>query len=186
MSNPSPADDLDWLAFCYVAGELSDDEQSDWEARLSTDQRAREAVAEAVKLTTQLSAAVLPGVAPLAPARRRTAWWERLGWIAVGAAASLLLMLGWNHSANPAGRMGNGAAPPAGLSPSQSDLVRVASLLSDTADPSDLEPGESLDDDASGVEEELLFPADSDMEEAELLVPEWLPAILQTTSAMNR
>ena len=42
---------LDWLAFCYVSGELDGDERTAFENRLADDQVAREAVARAVELT---------------------------------------------------------------------------------------------------------------------------------------
>ncbi|MFK7768876.1 MAG: hypothetical protein AB8B55_16770 [Mariniblastus sp.] len=40
--------DLQWLAFCYIAEELSEPETAQFEARLETDQAAREAVSNAV------------------------------------------------------------------------------------------------------------------------------------------
>lgn len=51
----SPRSDLDWLAFRYVAGEMTDAETLDWEERLATDQTAREAVAAAVELCQAVS-----------------------------------------------------------------------------------------------------------------------------------
>ena len=42
--------DLDWLAFCYVTGELSATEMTAFEERLSTDEGACEAVARATEL----------------------------------------------------------------------------------------------------------------------------------------
>lgn len=44
------AEELPWLAFLYVSEELTPDEVVDFEERLLTDQAAREAVAEAMKL----------------------------------------------------------------------------------------------------------------------------------------
>lgn len=43
--------DLDWLAFQYIAGELSVDDAAQFESRLAIDQMAREAVAAAVELS---------------------------------------------------------------------------------------------------------------------------------------
>lgn len=43
-------DDLDWLAFCYVADELESSERDEFEKRLAEDQQAREAVEKAVSL----------------------------------------------------------------------------------------------------------------------------------------
>lgn len=60
----APDDDLAWLAFRYVAGELDPDELADFEDRLDRDQPAREAVAEAVALAA--------GVVRAAPALRST------------------------------------------------------------------------------------------------------------------
>lgn len=47
--------ELDWLAFRYVAGEMTDAETLAWEERLATDQTAREAVAAAVELYQAVS-----------------------------------------------------------------------------------------------------------------------------------
>jgi anti-sigma factor RsiW len=60
----APDDDLTWLAFRYVAGELDPDESTAFEHRLDSDQPAREAVAEAV--------ALMAGVVRAAPALRST------------------------------------------------------------------------------------------------------------------
>ena len=57
-------DDLAWLAFRYVAGDLDPDESAAFERRLDHDQPAREAVAEAV--------ALMAGVVHAAPALRST------------------------------------------------------------------------------------------------------------------
>lgn len=52
--NRSP-EDLDWLAFSYVANELSDSQRIQFESLLASDQRAREAVAQVMELTTDVS-----------------------------------------------------------------------------------------------------------------------------------
>jgi hypothetical protein len=57
-----PDDDLAWLAFRYVAGDLDPDESAAFELRLDRDQPAREAVAGAV--------ALMAGVVHAAPASR--------------------------------------------------------------------------------------------------------------------
>lgn len=60
------ANDLDWIAFCYVADELSGDQLAQFEARLETDQAARDAVAEAMKISMAVyesgSSTVTPSV----------------------------------------------------------------------------------------------------------------------------
>jgi hypothetical protein len=79
--------DLHWLSFRYVCGELTADEETAFELRLADDQRAREAVAKAVELheAIRVAAAELPGL-------RARCTWRRLAWMA--AAACLLLATG--------------------------------------------------------------------------------------------
>lgn len=94
MNEPSH-DDLDWLAFRYVAAEMSPDEAAQFEERLGEDQECREAVARAVELAeavTVVSAdrVVDTGFAGAAAVRSaRSTWWTRAGWIGLGAAAAL-------------------------------------------------------------------------------------------------
>src|SRR5215471_2191078 len=95
---------LDWLAFCYAAGELDPADAELFEARLAEDQSAREALARAVELTQTVAAAemqcgdfVVPGahsfVVPgahsiVTPATRTNLDWNRrLSWMAVGGLA---------------------------------------------------------------------------------------------------
>ncbi len=79
-------DELDWLAFRYIAGELTRAESEAFEQRLADDQTAREAVARAVMLTSAIVAG--RGESPASvvryPSRPR---WTR--WV-VAAAAVLL------------------------------------------------------------------------------------------------
>ena len=48
----SEQDRLQWLAFCYVADELTADQVADFEGRLATDLKAQEALASAVELSS--------------------------------------------------------------------------------------------------------------------------------------
>lgn len=54
MSETTPQNasgaDLDWVAFCYIAGELSDEDRTLFEVRLENDLTACEAVSRAVQL----------------------------------------------------------------------------------------------------------------------------------------
>ncbi|MEL7497838.1 MAG: hypothetical protein AAFN77_09525 [Planctomycetota bacterium] len=50
--------DLDWLAFCYVADELDSAKRADFEARLDEDQVARDAVARAVSEASLIHLAI--------------------------------------------------------------------------------------------------------------------------------
>src|SRR5260221_6300185 len=88
---------LDWLAFCYAAGELQAAEAERFEARLADDQGAREALARAVELTQTVAAAEAQCgdfIVPVVPAQ--PAWNQRLSWMAICGLASLLLALFWS------------------------------------------------------------------------------------------
>ncbi len=83
----TPHDDLAWLAFRYVAGDLDLDESAAFEHRLDRDQPAREAVAGAV--------ALMVGVVRAAPALRSKRLWRsrarRAVTVALASAACLAL-----------------------------------------------------------------------------------------------
>jgi hypothetical protein len=104
--------ELDWLAFQYIADELSPDETAAFELRLAEDQLAREAVARAVELSQAAAAAfdmqpVTAGefgtVQP--PAR---SWSVALWWMSCGAAACLAALMGYEAWRSG---VGNVAAP---------------------------------------------------------------------------
>ena len=92
-------DDIDWLAFCYIADELPLDEAAAFENRLADDQTAREAVARAVDLTRAvavLGAEDRHRATPVSVVR--SAWGRRifsgrLGWTAITAATCLAVVL---------------------------------------------------------------------------------------------
>lgn len=90
MPTTTTPDDLDWLAFRYVQGELEAADLDAFEARLDRDQSAREAVAAAVGLLDTLAAAA--PVHPPVPARRRLRRPFLLG-AGLAAAASVALAL---------------------------------------------------------------------------------------------
>jgi len=94
--------DLNWLASCYIAGELSAADAEAFEACLAEDQAAREALAGAVELWQTVAAAEAQSDACVAPAARISANWNsRLSWMAVGGLASLLLALLWSGVIGP-------------------------------------------------------------------------------------
>jgi hypothetical protein len=95
--------ELDWLAFRYVAGEMTAQEAIALEQRLADDQEAREAVGRAVGLAQRLAEARPPdrdyirsagsGSAPGNPGIKtlRGRLVRAVGWMAAGAAAASLV-----------------------------------------------------------------------------------------------
>lgn len=122
--DPAQQNDLDWLAFRYVAGEMSADEAAAFEMKLADDQDAREAVSRAVELTERLAQAA-PATAdvalPVADRPSPQPTWRRplvraaapLAWMAAGAAAALLLVNLDPWPARPPIERGPGTPPPA-------------------------------------------------------------------------
>ena len=88
-------DDLDWLAFRYVAAELSAADRIQFERRLDEDAAAREAVARAVALTQAIAAtkAASPVVTVGDRSRSRRPALRRTSWLALTVVASLLIAL---------------------------------------------------------------------------------------------
>jgi anti-sigma-K factor RskA len=123
---PSEHDDLDWLAFRYVAGEMNPAEAAAFEGRLADEQSVREAVCRAVALSDRLAAAMpvqmeasqasVPSLASNQSSWRRSAL-RAAGWMSLGAAAALIGIVvarpgflfrpGTNGPANPARPVAN-------------------------------------------------------------------------------
>jgi hypothetical protein len=121
MSSKRNSDEeLLWRAFCYVHGELSDDEAQScdfhdhemqaFEAQLDADQALREAVAKAVELTELAGAALTPQRrAPLQCGNSRGGldWSRPALWIALATAACLAIFTwtwSWTHRSVPSPR----------------------------------------------------------------------------------
>jgi hypothetical protein len=95
------ANQLDWLAFSYAAGEMNAAEAEQFELRLADDQSAREALARAVELTQTVAAAHSEADYFVVPARRPAAGWgTRLSWMAIGGLASVVIALVWSGAFN--------------------------------------------------------------------------------------
>ena len=91
--------DIEWLAFQYAAGELSDPEAAAVEQRMAHDQAMREAVSRAVALGRELAAArtVEAEVVPARIEHRknfRASALRRLARASLGLAASIALLAG--------------------------------------------------------------------------------------------
>jgi hypothetical protein len=154
MSHPASTD-LDWLAFQYVNDELTADDAEQFEARLSEDQAAREAVAQAVLLCQAVAAGAKDVV--LAASDRRS-WLLHVAWAAASAAACLALVFVLR---SPVDRPTTPVAQHPGLSDLTSEelaLVWVQSLAPPDAAIAD-------EDDLSLVADTL---------ERELVVPPWM------------
>lgn len=128
-------DEPDWLAFRYAAGDMGPDEARAFEARLADDQEAREALSRAVRLAERLGEAapsapervVAPGARMLSRLRLRRGSLQRAaapaGWMAVGAAAALLIasLIGW--PARPTIETPPGSSPSEGRSSPPTDVL---------------------------------------------------------------
>lgn len=91
--------ELEWLAFCYAAGELPGVEAAAVEERMAHDQALREAVSRAVALGGELASA-RPAAATVVVARdnrgeqSRSLKLRRIAWAAISLAASVVLLTG--------------------------------------------------------------------------------------------
>src|SRR5262245_19843215 len=94
--------ELDWLAFCYAAGELSTADAEAFEARLADEQPAREALSRAVELLQTVAAAEAQCGEVVVAKRRRADWNTRVSWMAIGGLAVVLLALLWSGVVGPA------------------------------------------------------------------------------------
>jgi anti-sigma-K factor RskA len=154
QQHPQEPDSLEWLAFCYLTGEMTAHESAAFEERLAEDQSAREALARGVELVQSVAIAEARGTAAAVPLPLAHASWSRpLAWMSFGAVAALALAAAWLQF----DRLTNGpAAPPSlpeGLAAAWSqtrdsvrDIVRVEPVADDGAE-SDLSMHEPLAND---------------------------------------
>jgi hypothetical protein len=102
MNNPECSNEVEWLAFSYAAGELTEADAEQFELRLADDQAAREALARAVELTQVVAAAEAQCGDLVVPASMvRSDWSLRLSWMATGGVAALLLAVLWSGVIGP-------------------------------------------------------------------------------------
>jgi len=156
---PSP-DSLDWLAFRYIADEMSTDERASFELRLAEDQLAREAVALVVEVAQAVSVVESAACAehlagkssPVVVTRAdgRT-WLTAFGWMIVGSIACVTVLFvaeQWSkHQRVPVRQIARSTGDD---SPPQ-----LAIVWSETRRATEADSGESLDATGEGAE----FPA---------------------------
>jgi len=102
-----------WTALKYAARRLNDVEEQAFEETLAVDQKAREAVAQAVELSHSVAAlhagsdaGNAPLVEPLIMTAKPRLWRQPAAWLAAGLAASVLFMftqMGGRPTINPEG-----------------------------------------------------------------------------------
>jgi hypothetical protein len=98
--------DLEWIAFCYIADEMTASEKSDFETRLENDERAQQAVVAAMQQTQAIYAALsettlVPTPIVTNSSLATSATGLQIPGILFAAAAALMLMVaGWSWYAN--------------------------------------------------------------------------------------
>ncbi|WP_169979529.1 hypothetical protein [Tautonia rosea] len=150
MTVSDDSDDLAWLAFRYVTGELDDPTRSDFEARLLDDPEACAAVANAVGLIgvcLQIKS-VDARERFVRPLRRRSVF----ALATIVAAASILLATISNPWNQPLGEPGGASEPPIALELAWVSLQREASLPFPEAEPEDWQVDPSAEDEVSMLE----------------------------------
>jgi anti-sigma-K factor RskA len=174
MNHHEQNEELSWLAFRYVAGDLTVAEVEEFEERLAIDQSAREAVAQSVELYHAI-AAVEASVAaqPVMIARRFTSTWsQRIAWLTTGAAAAAVLAVAcWNV----VGRVPSPQAKP-GVSPDLATAwTAVRADLAQADEPVRPMIAELSDAELAAIaDDDLVLPMDS---------PSWMTAAVQSLAA---
>jgi anti-sigma factor RsiW len=171
----TPAEDLEWTAFRYVANELSAAEAVAFEDRLADDQAAREAVARCVQLTHSVVAleearSPQPAGVPAGPGRndRRQRRWAVAAALIAAAAVCFAFWIGREYSQRDRDDSGDQIvrAKPDGIAPPANGRPSVKRDAGGAADPSviiagwlNFDAAEALGSDASLVWEEPAKPS---------------------------
>lgn len=172
----TPNQDLDWIAFCYIADELDGPAKSEFEARLENDELAQQAVVDAVKgsqlIYTSLKKsetqsgqqACQPALGQLTPvslaSRPRQRQLGRVRMIATAAAALLIAAAGWSWYSN------QNNASVAGLDSENLAAAWVFTLVSLNDDQLDdlLEDEVPVINDSQAAYDDWMFVALTDLE----------------------
>jgi len=167
--------EIDWLAFCYAADELTEPEVAAFELRLADDQAAREALARAVELTQVVATA--ESLEPVVALRSQSSSWiKRLAWMAIGSAASLLVALVWSNAGSWFSGKSIAAADQSRLAVAWSQMRQeLAESDSDLWYPKHLAAGET-----ASREEQPQSPSDpGDTDLLDSAAPSWMTAAVE-------
>jgi anti-sigma-K factor RskA len=185
-------EDLEWLAFQYIAGELAPGAAELFEERLAGDQAAREAVAAAVQIAQTIALEsdlfeATPSTGELAevvrqPVRisvsrfrssRYRSSWRRAGVAAAGLLLALTAWTGWKSHIAPArldvARNANSA-----------ESSRLAAIWADAQ----FDPERSSDWQCDPLRAPR-SAAGEEEDDADVLVPEWLLAAVSVQPAVG-
>lgn len=167
--------ELHWLAFRYVSGEMTDQEQELFEQQLAEDQAAREAVEQAVEM---LEAVRLVSSEPAS--LRPSIFRRRIAWVAAAAAGLFLIVCtSWWRSVTPPNPDSAGQHADHVLAPNHApDSAQVVSAWAE------LQREQVREDPAFGPAEPDM-PPNADMEIVES-PPSWLlTAVLAETQPLK-
>ena len=176
--------DLDWQAFRYVAGEMTEGEFDRFEEQLALDQSAREAVAEAAHLAqtialteSQQPLTLRPAVA--AGSGKRLA--QTAVWMGFGAAVCLAIMVsaGWLDFSADAPVASRGSSRDGSQHPAMADdeATRLAISWIETKDvltDQTNDAQDSLIDLLGAVEDEVIALEMTGADDIEAETPSWL------------
>ena len=170
--NADQTSDLEWLAFQYVANELSEQECLQFEALLAEKQSAREALAHATQLVAGLKSIAAQSVAqetvaaaqqPVATSTTRWAFWGLL----TTAAAVVLLVPSLFKST---GTTDTPTIPTAQTEPSTEDAEYLLSLWAESSQESNVALTSNMNTETVEFSDQQNVLADNQS----LEVPDWL------------
>ncbi|MFT5301293.1 MAG: hypothetical protein ACI87E_000554 [Mariniblastus sp.] len=169
------SNDLDWLAFCYIADELDVDQRTAFERRLETDEQAQNSLVGAMRaselvyatLDSTSSDDVKSGSISVAPrANLIPSTHRRVYWLAGMSAAVVFLAWGWNWYPAP----DSSESAPVAVAMANPDHLASAwvdTVLSDTGTDLEALAHEDADsDEFLGEEEDWMFVALTDLEDS--------------------
>ena len=173
-------DEVNWQAFRYVAGEMSEVEVERFEEQLALDQSAREAVATAAQLaqTVALTESQEPvTLRPALAARSEKRMLRAAVWMGLGAAACLAIVLsaGWLDFSKDAKIASPDDTPPPAMA--DDEATRLAMSWIETKDElaDEANGGQDPQNDLLNVTEDETIAAEmSGDEEIEVETPSWL------------